>query len=97
MWGSGHALGDLVEAVADDLVDLLLAGGEVECGWEGVWWELSELTANLFSRDGAEVGIVEDLDDGGTEDGDGGWVEGLRLRHGCEGEGGGEDWRLGVF
>lgn len=49
---------------------------------------LSELCADLLRRDGAEVGIVEDLDDGRTQDGDGGRVERMRLGHdgGCKGE-----------
>lgn len=48
LWRSGHAFRDLVKAVADDLVDLLLACGEVECRWEGVWRKLSKLCADLL-------------------------------------------------
>lgn len=38
LWWSGHAFGDLVEAVTDDFVDLLFACGKVECWRESVWW-----------------------------------------------------------
>ncbi len=55
---SGHAFGDLIEAVADDLVDLLLACGKVK-GWrKSVWWQLSELCADLLSRDRAESALL---------------------------------------
>ncbi|KAI3480153.1 hypothetical protein L1887_57753 [Cichorium endivia] len=86
LWWSGHAFGDVVEAVADDFVDGLLACAEVEAWGQSGWWEGGELGADLFGRDGAEVGVVEDLDDGGTEDGDGGRVERMWLRHGCKRE-----------
>lgn len=81
LWRSRHAFGDLVEAVTNDLVDLLLAGGKIESGRKSVWWQLSKLCSNLFGRDGAEVGVIEDLNDGRTEDGDDGRVERSRLRH----------------
>lgn len=84
---SRHAFGDVVEAVTDDLIDLLLACGKVERWRERVWWELSKLCADLLGRDGAEIGVVEDLNDGGTEDGNGGRVERMRLRHGCKRKG----------
>lgn len=38
LWRGGHAFGDLVEAVTDDLVDLLLACREIECRGERVRW-----------------------------------------------------------
>lgn len=81
LWWRRHAFRNLIEAVTDDLVDLLFTCGEIESGWESVWWKLCKLCANLLCRDGAKVGSVEDLDDGRAEEGDDGRVERSRLRH----------------
>lgn len=81
LWWRRHAFRNLIEAVTDDLVDLLFTCREIESGWESVWWKLCKLCANLLCRDGAEVGAVKDLDDGRAEEGDDRRVERTRLRH----------------